>query len=183
MVLFASKPTVGDWEADWDTVVPSLTEDKTPRFILYRLDTRSKVGWEWTVIEWIPDGARVRDKMLYAASKATLTKTLGQAQFTDSVYATVPSDVTLESYKKHLESKAAGGPLSETEKLLQTVKMEEAAAEQIMQRRTPVPSARVTAPIDADTKTALERFDREGDRLGLVVLVCTRAICGSLASG
>jgi twinfilin-like protein len=115
--------------------------------------------------------------MLYASSKATLTKTLGQAQFTDSVYATQANELTLSAYKKHLESKAAGGPLTETEKMLAQVKMEEQEAEQIQTRRTPVASARVTAPIDDEAKAALDKFDKEGEKMGLAVLVGSGLMC------
>ncbi|KAI9030464.1 hypothetical protein DFJ74DRAFT_656721 [Hyaloraphidium curvatum] len=170
MVISKTSPSSGDWESDWEAAVAPLAEEKAPRLILYRTDKRSaKVGWEWIVLEWVPEGARVRDKMLVAASKATLTKSLGQAAFVDSLYATTATDLSLESYKKHLESKAAGGPLSETEKMLLQVKLEEQQAEQIAQRRTPVPSARVTAPIDTDAKSALEGFDK--NKLNLVVLL------------
>jgi twinfilin-like protein len=59
MALVSTGNANGDWEKDWDTVVKPMLDDKTPRFVLYRLDSRSKVGWEWVVLEWIPDGAKV----------------------------------------------------------------------------------------------------------------------------
>lgn len=109
--------------------------------------------------------------MLYASSKATLTKTLGAAQFTDSVYATQAAELTLDAYKKHLVSKTTDAPLSETEKMLAQVKMEELQAEAIMQRRTPIPSARVSTPMDPDAMAVVARFDKDGEKLGLAVFV------------
>ncbi|KAG8976687.1 Twinfilin-1, partial [Tulasnella sp. 427] len=55
-----------------------------PAYILARLDT----GSDWLFISYVPDTAKVRDKMLYASSRAALTKALGGQAVKDSLFAT-----------------------------------------------------------------------------------------------
>ena len=44
---------------------------------------------DWLLIQYVPEKAKVREKMLFAASKATLTKELGDYKFVDSFYASL----------------------------------------------------------------------------------------------
>lgn len=67
----------------------SHLEDKVPAYILVRLDEKtSGMEFNWLLLCYVPDDAKVRDKMLYASTKATLTKELGDSKFTDSIYGT-----------------------------------------------------------------------------------------------
>ena len=63
--------------------------------------------------------------MLYASTKATLTKELGDSKFVDTMYGTTAAEMTFESYQKHLVHKTAQAPLTEREQELQTVKLAE----------------------------------------------------------
>ena len=47
------------------------------------------MGFEWLMITWSPDDSPVRQKMLYASTKATLKKEFGGAQIKDEVFGTV----------------------------------------------------------------------------------------------
>ncbi len=58
--------------------------DKDPAIFLVKKDSD-----EWLLIQYVPEKARVREKMLIAASKATLTKELGDEKFTDQMYASL----------------------------------------------------------------------------------------------
>ena len=63
--------------------------------------------------------------MLYAASKAAITKELGDVCFVDSLYATTPNDLTLGAYHRHRASKTADKPLTEKEAELHRIKLAE----------------------------------------------------------
>ncbi|KAF9896503.1 Twinfilin-1 [Lobosporangium transversale] len=63
--------------------------------------------------------------MIYAATRATLTKDLGDSHFTDSIYGTNKSDFTLDGYKKHRASLNAPKPLTERERQLAEIKENE----------------------------------------------------------
>lgn len=55
----------------------------------FRLDTKNTSGYEWLLISWIPDIASVRQKMLYASTKATLKQEFGTAHIKEEMHATV----------------------------------------------------------------------------------------------
>ncbi|KAF9532300.1 hypothetical protein CPB83DRAFT_670336 [Crepidotus variabilis] len=80
------------------------------------------------ILYYVPDGAQVRDKMLYASTRLPLLKALGSSQFTDSIFATSKADLTAESYEAHLRHVAAPNPLSSREKELADLKAAENAA-------------------------------------------------------
>lgn len=74
-----SKP-VNKWQDDYDKMIKPLIIENQPAYILYRLDTKSSdSGYDWLFISWSPDTAPVRQKMLYASTKATLKQEFGTA--------------------------------------------------------------------------------------------------------
>lgn len=63
--------------------------------------------------------------MLYAATRNTLTKSLGSSNFADSLFATAKADLTADAYKKHRQHLAAPQPMSAREKEMEEVKAAE----------------------------------------------------------
>ena len=63
--------------------------------------------------------------MIYAATRITLTRTLGAAHFSDNLFATSKEDVTAEAYAKHRLHLAAPKPMSAREKEMEEVKAAE----------------------------------------------------------
>lgn len=77
-----------------------------------RLDSEAHGGYEWVLLSWSPDDSPVREKMLYASTKATLRKEFGATQIKDEVFGTVKDDVSLEGLRRHRKSAAAPVPLT-----------------------------------------------------------------------
>lgn len=95
------------WDKDYDKLVIPLIEEDQPCYILYRyffshyfrnfcfitfifrLDTKNASGYEWLFISWSPDTAPVRQKMLYASTKATLKQEFGTSQIKEELHGTV----------------------------------------------------------------------------------------------
>ncbi|KZT11309.1 actin depolymerizing protein [Laetiporus sulphureus 93-53] len=102
-----------------------LLEDNIPAYVLVRLDDPPS---EWLAIYYVPDSAKVRDKMLYAATRTTLAKSLGSAHFTDSLFATSKDDISADAYAKHKQHLAAPKPMSAREKEMEAVKAAEREA-------------------------------------------------------
>lgn len=67
------------------------------------------------MISWSPDTASVRNKMLYASTKATLKKEFGGGQIKDDLFGTIREDVSFGGYQKHVVSASAPGPMSREE--------------------------------------------------------------------
>lgn len=66
--------------------------------------------------------------MVYAATRNTLTKSLGAAHFSDNIFATSKEDVTADAYAKHKQHLAAPKPMSAREKEMEEVKAAEREA-------------------------------------------------------
>ncbi|KAJ6608614.1 hypothetical protein B0H10DRAFT_2067383 [Mycena sp. CBHHK59/15] len=105
---------------DSDTII----QDDTPAFLLTKLDDPPA---EWLVIYYVPDTAKVRDKMLYASSRASLLKSLGSSLFSDSLFATSRADLTPAAYAAHRRHVTAPQPLSAAEQELADARAAERA--------------------------------------------------------
>lgn len=116
LVLESSAAGSGEtWEQEYNALVKPCLEDRMPCYILFRLDSKDDVGYQWLYITYSPDFAPVRQKMLYAATRSTLKTEFGGGQISDELFGTEPADVSLAGYKKHLVSQSAPAPLSNAE--------------------------------------------------------------------
>ncbi|KAK0458435.1 actin depolymerizing protein [Desarmillaria tabescens] len=91
---------------------PEIIQDDIPAYILVRLDDPPT---QWLVIDYVPEGTKIRYKMLYASSRGSLTRSLGSSFFADSIFATSKEDLTAEAYAAHRRHVTAPQPLSSRE--------------------------------------------------------------------
>ena len=104
---FARKQS--NWEEDFDNLIPLLLDENQPAYLLFRytwnsvilvsflifsvaifrLDSQNSLGYEWLFITWIPEHAPVREKMIYASTKATLKSQFGSGQIKEDILGTV----------------------------------------------------------------------------------------------
>lgn len=130
LVLEESRETCATWERDWDSMVSRSVESDRPCYLLFRTDGMDDAGsYKWVLVSWSPDTASVRNKMLYASTKATLKKDFGSGHISDDYYANSLEDVTLNGYKRHLASEKAPQPLTRAEEELAEVKASETRTE------------------------------------------------------
>ncbi|ORZ06951.1 hypothetical protein BCR42DRAFT_426783 [Absidia repens] len=128
MVCTGTTMVEGSFDQDYQKVDTYL-EDKTPAYLLVRTDEKTTaMEYKWLFLCYVPDGAKVREKMLYASTKATLTKELGDSKFTDFIYGTQKSEFSQDGYKKHMAHKNADAPLTQRERELAEIKAAEAKA-------------------------------------------------------
>jgi len=119
-----------NWEEDFDKMVKSCIEASTPCYILFRLDSMNELGFEWLFIAWSPDDSPVRQKMLYSATRASVKKEFGGAGLIKhELFATLPSDATLQGFREFLEREKAPAPLTEAEEDKLEIKKSEANPE------------------------------------------------------
>ncbi|ELU44789.1 cofilin/tropomyosin-type actin-binding domain-containing protein [Rhizoctonia solani AG-1 IA] len=118
-----------------------ILEDDIPAYILAFTE-----GSKWLFISYVPDTAKVRDKMVYASSRGALTKALGDQKFKDNIFATskvhihqylkwdstdatfVQDDLTPEAYQAHQRHLAAPKPLTARERELEEIRAAERAS-------------------------------------------------------
>ena len=66
--------------------------------------------------------------MLYASTRGALTKALGSAHFTDTIFATSKADLTPEAYAAHKKHSSAPPPLSRAEREMAEIREAERQA-------------------------------------------------------
>jgi len=63
--------------------------------------------------------------MLYASTRSTLKKSLGDNHFVDDIYGTNKADFSWEGYEKHRTSVTASAPLTAREEEIARMRKEE----------------------------------------------------------
>ncbi|KAM4675542.1 twinfilin-1 [Discoglossus pictus] len=125
LTIGTCEKAVGSWEKDYDAFILPLLEDQQPCYILYRLDSQNAQGYEWIFIAWSPDYSHVRQKMLYAATRATVKKEFGGGHIKEELFGTTKDDVSLSGYKKYLACQSSPAPLTSAEEELRQIKIKE----------------------------------------------------------
>lgn len=86
--MIEKKEAKKDFKQDYDKMISPLLEPDIPSYILYRLDTKTPLGYGWMLLSWIPDSAKIREKMVYAGTKNTLKNEFGSAHINEELHAT-----------------------------------------------------------------------------------------------
>ncbi|KAJ3193175.1 Twinfilin-1 [Irineochytrium annulatum] len=156
-----SKDAQGSVEEDF-ALLQDWCEDKSPCYILYRLDEKlPSDDFAWMLINYIPDAARVRDKMIQAATASTLQKELGDAKFVDYLHATSSREVSCEGYAAHTRHKNAAAPLTQKEEERQAYAMTETGAD-IGTATRKANAAGIGLPVSSQVEGELRRL-KDGD--------------------
>lgn len=124
LVTDATIPLSSTLENDLNRL-QSLLDDNIPAYVLVRLDDPPSA---WLAVHYVPDSAKIRDKMIYASTRNSVTKSLGATNFVDTIFATSKEDVTPAGYAAHKRHLAAPKPLSAREKEMADIKAAEREA-------------------------------------------------------
>jgi len=92
--------------------IPSYLEPTSPAYILFRLDEQNARGYLWVLMCYVPDKAKIREKMTYASTRSNLRKQLGTSYFSAEIFGTVPGDFTQKGYKAFIDMQKADTPLT-----------------------------------------------------------------------
>ncbi|XP_024125050.1 twinfilin-2 isoform X2 [Oryzias melastigma] len=129
LVLGAYRDPQHSWDQDYDHFLLPLLDEQQPCYILYRLDSQNALGYEWIFISWSPDQSPVKQKMLYAATRATVKKEFGGGYVKYEMFGTTEEDICLQGYKHHVSSCSDPAPLTLAEQELKQIKITEVKAE------------------------------------------------------
>lgn len=102
-----------DFESDLE-LCGQLLDKASPCYLLFKTDTKSieVTGYNWLFLFYVPDIAKVREKMTYASTRATLKRELGNAHFVDEIYSSAVGDFSKKGYKQHLVHQKSEAPLT-----------------------------------------------------------------------
>ena len=156
LILDEYKEQDSKWVEDYQRYVNALLLDKQPCYLLIRLDTKNASAlYEWLLLVWSPEGSPVREKMLYASTKATLKKEFGAASISYDLHASTHEEASLSSCQAYMKRKRAEengehdeNLLTAQERDLALVKAQEALSSNINKSNRTLPG--VEFPISED---------------------------------
>ena len=155
-----------DFFADLPALKSHLTTNQAAYIILRRYQNAPD---GFVAVTYVPDTAPVRQKMLFASTRLTLTRDLGTERFRENVFVTELSELTKEGWTKHEASGESKAPLTEEEQTLQGIKEAEAEAQGGTAGRKLETGAQFSLNLNAEARSALEAFnDAEENLLQLV---------------
>jgi len=126
LVLAHTLQKAGDARKDFEESLPAALDDNAASLVVFRFDDAPSSGaYRWVLLAWVPDSAKVRDKMLYSSSREDLKRTLGLGYFFTEYYANSKSDLSFPALLDSQNKDREDAPLTEAERL----KREERAME------------------------------------------------------
>jgi len=109
---------VANAEQDFNSILVDSLAETEAMFLIFSLSNGGIEKQSWMLLSWVPDGCRVRDKMLYSSSREDLKRTLGLGYFQAEYAANLQSDVTWEQFQSTLNREFDRDILTETERLV-----------------------------------------------------------------
>lgn len=104
---------------DFEGSLLSSMQDSVSSLVVFCAEDRvAGQPSKWTLIAWVPDNSKVRDKMLYSSSREDLKKALGLGYFSGEYYANAMEDLTWEQFTDYISKDRSDGPLSMKEQLI-----------------------------------------------------------------
>lgn len=105
-------------EDDFEQLKSTVT-DSEPKYIIIKHESNNSL---YTFISYVPDYAAVKDKMLYASSKNTLTRQLGSEFFNNLLFWNSIEEVEYDNWKHAVSDDSSSNALSKKEKELEDIK-------------------------------------------------------------
>lgn len=102
------------FDDDFDATMAGLIDEDRPCYVFMKFLSAK----EWVFITYSPDTAGVREKMLYAATRASLKSEFGGTYVMMEYFATHMNEMTHKRYLEFVESKNAPPPLTLAEEEL-----------------------------------------------------------------
>lgn len=138
----------GDFDKDFDRI-SGLVDHSEAAYILFRLEEEAFV-----LVSYVGDSAKVKDKMIYASTRNTLSRELG-SKVSSTYFATTKDELCYSAFAKERKNDAADKPLSEKEKELRNVKAAEGETSHSTQARRALVSSGVSFPVSDEAQEAL----------------------------
>lgn len=117
LTLDSTFDKAGSVPEDFDSLLPSTFQLTEAVFGIFNA-TDGDGAQSWVLVVWIPEGCRVRDKMLYSSSREDLKKSLGLGYFKSDYGANQFEDLTWNRYLESIRKEFSIDHLTETERLI-----------------------------------------------------------------
>lgn len=114
----------GSVGSDFDALAVSALNEHEASILLFSLEEGLEDRQKWLLVSYIPDGCKVRDKMLYSSSKDDLKRALGLGFFAAEYSANSIDEVSWDLVKSYLSNDRCNDIyLSEAERIIQDEKV------------------------------------------------------------
>lgn len=145
---------------DFDKMIAPMVQADRPAYYFVRLDTISELsGHNWLLIVYIPDDAKVRERMLYASTVATLKREFGLTYIAQEIRASSMAEMNVHSFHQHVRNQAAPPPRTMREEEMLEIKQREVTAEISVDSRHQTLQG-LAFPFDENVVEALHLFKR-----------------------
>lgn len=138
----------GAFDEDFDQIT-SLVETNEAAYILVRQEDGTFV-----LVSYVGDSATVKDKMIYASTRNTLSRELG-AKVSSTYFATTNEELQYSAFARELKDHKSDAPLSEKEKGSRDVKDAEGETVHNTGARRAIVSSGVAFPLSKEAQEAL----------------------------
>jgi twinfilin-like protein len=117
-------PASSDFFADLSKLEPHIKPNEA-LYILLRGPNANEAA-PLVAVTYVPNAAPVRQKMLFAATRLTLTRELGSESFGETLFTTDGDELTPAGWRRHEAHTSLDQPLTEEERNLVDIKEAEA---------------------------------------------------------
>ncbi|KAI1172156.1 hypothetical protein F4777DRAFT_582186 [Nemania sp. FL0916] len=155
----------GDFNSNLAQLTPYLKPDE-PLYVLLRRHAQAPF---LAAVTYVPDAAKVRQKMLFASTRLTLVRELGTEHFRETIFVTTADELSPAGFDRHDQHVGLDAPLTEEERTLGEVKRAEAEAGAGTGVREIHLSSTMNMPVRDDALQALSDLGSGGGR-ALVML-------------
>lgn len=108
---------------DFNDLLPTILLSNEACFVLFCLTDDDNIALTWLLVAWVPDGCRVRDKMLYSSSREDLKRRLGLGYFKADYGISLREEVNWDLYQASTSRIVDQEILTETERLVMEEKV------------------------------------------------------------
>jgi twinfilin len=69
-----------------------------PSYFVFRLDEKNQFGSQWLLIWYVPDGSKVKQRMLYSSTVEAVKKDLGGSFFAGDFHTSMKKELLFENF-------------------------------------------------------------------------------------
>ena len=125
----------------------------------------------------MPNAAPVRQKMLFASTRLTLTRELGSENFGETLFVTEAEELTKAGWRRHEAHGEAANPLTQEERDLEDIREAEALESRGTAGKGRVGGGgRIAMQAEEGVREAIAGLSAAGEG-NLVQLVCCSVFC------
>lgn len=159
-LVLKDKLTASNSEIEDFGKLSGLAQEGVPNYFVFRLESENKFGYEWLLVPFVPDGCKVKQRMIYGSTQEALKRELGQQYFAGEMHLTAISELCQDTLSQWLTQKNKSLAEQQSEVMTETEKQlkQESSLEVGSTSSSNVHG--VSFPLDDAGQEALKKFSQ-----------------------